>query len=234
MQGIIGMNIKVVSFDLGHTLAFPRYDWMVKITGEAGIETDRRGLEMTEMKLRRWFDELVLTEGVSDELWKKYYTQFFSVLGAPAGEIENLLLAVWHEHSKSVGLWTEPAPGAEEVLSILSDSEIQLACVSNNDGRLPAMIDYLGWSDYFDLLVDSGELGISKPDPGIFEYTLKQLDRQAAELIHIGDYYSVDVIGARRAGATGILYDPLGGYGSLDCTVISDLKEVCDLLESNQ
>lgn len=228
------MNFKVVSFDLGHTLAFPRYDSMVKIAGEAGIETNRRGLEIVEMKLRQWFDELVMSEGVSDELWKKYYIKFFSELGAPAEEIDSLLLAVWTEHAENVGLWTEPAPGAEEVLSILSDSEVQLACVSNNDGRLPAMIDYLGWSDYFDLLVDSGELGISKPDPGIFEYTLKQLDRKAAELIHIGDYYSVDVIGARRAGATGILYDPLGGYGSLDCTVISDLKEVCDLLESNQ
>ncbi len=228
------MSIKAVSFDLGHTLAFPRYDSMVKIAGEAGIETDRCGLEMIEMKLRRWFDELVLAEGVSDELWKRYYAKFFSELGAPAGEIENLLLAVWREHSESVGLWTEPAPGANEVLSVLSASEMQVACVSNNDGRLPAMIDYLGWSDYFDLLVDSGELGISKPDPGIFEYTLNKLDRKAAELIHIGDYYSVDVIGARRAGATGVLYDPLGGYGSLDCTVISDLKEVCGLLESNQ
>jgi putative hydrolase of the HAD superfamily len=228
------MEIRAVSFDLGHTLAFPRYSWSQNILADVGIDVSRGDLEETESKLRPWFDDLVLAEGVSDELWQRYYIRFFAEMGAPAEAIDGLLRAVYHKHAEGVGLWTEPAPGAGEVLETLSGSDLQVVCVSNNDGRLPAMVEYLGWSDYFDLLVDSGAIGFSKPDPRIFLYALEQLGRKPAELIHVGDYYSVDVVGARRAGAVGVLYDPLGSYGSVDCTVIAELNEIFDLVNGNQ
>ena len=227
------MNIRAVSFDLGHTLAFPRYSWTQELLSDLGIDVSRGDLEETESKLRSWFDDLVLQRGVSDELWERYYARFFSEIGAPAGAIESLLLAIWTEHADGVGLWTEPAPGSEEVLKTLSASYLQVACVSNNDGRLLSMLDHMGWSGYFDLLVDSRLVGFSKPDPRIFRYALDQLGREPSELLHVGDYYSVDVIGARNAGSVGVLYDPVGSYGSVDCTVISELTEVFDLVGSN-
>jgi putative hydrolase of the HAD superfamily len=226
------MSIKVISFDLGHTLAFPRYSWLEEKLADAGITVGRGDLEATESKLRSWFDDLVLLEGVSDDLWRRYYTRFFTEIGAPDDAIESLLIAIWEVHSEGVGLWTEPAPGAEEVLKAFSESELELACISNNDGRLNSMVEHLGWSGYFDLLVDSADIGFSKPDPRIFSYALENLGREPSELLHIGDYYSVDVIGARNAGAAGILYDPQGSYGPVDCTVISELGEVPGLVEN--
>lgn len=225
------MDIRAVSFDLGHTLAFPRYSWTQQLLEGIGVGVTRKELEDAESTLRPWFDELVLADGVSDELWQQYYSKFFTTLGVAPEAVDGLLLAVWEEHASGVGLWTEPAPGAEAVLEALHGRGLQLACVSNNDGRLEAMVEHLGWSGYFDLLVDSRTVGFSKPDPRIFHHTLERLGREPGELVHVGDYYSVDVVGARRAGAEGVLYDPLGSYGSLDCRVIAELQQILDLVE---
>lgn len=224
------MGIRAVSFDLGHTLTFPRYDWYSSILKGVGVEVVREDLEKMESSLRQWFDELVLIDGLHDGLWEKYFRKFFMDLGVAEGYVDGILLALYREHSSGAGLWTVPAPGAESVLERLSESSLQVACVSNNDGRLKAMVEHLGWQEHFDLLVDSEIVGFTKPDPRIFEHTLSELSRQSDEVIHVGDYYSIDVIGARRAGIEGILYDPLKSYKSVDCRVISKLEEIVEMV----
>jgi putative hydrolase of the HAD superfamily len=163
-------------------------------------------------------------------LWEQYFRRFFSGLGIREGAIDSLLRKLWVEHMDGVGLWTVPAPDAEETLRRLGEADLRVVCVSNNDGRLDTMVAHQGWTDYFDLMVDSRAIGIAKPDPGIFQYALDHLGFQPEEMVHVGDYYSVDVIGARNAGVEGILYDPQGAYGELDCRVITELSAVVSLV----
>jgi len=227
------MGIRAVSFDLGHTLLFPRYEWYRSIVADAGVEVEQRDLQKREAALRSWFDGMILDEGrkgMDDGLWEQYFRRFFSGLGVENDAIDTLLRRLYRKHLKGVGLWTVPAPGAGETLRELADSGLQVACVSNNDGRLESMVEYQGWTGFFDVMVDSDMIGIAKPDPGIFEYALNHLGREPEEMIHVGDYYSVDVVGARNAGVEGILYDPLGAYGSLDCRVITELNEIVQLV----
>ncbi|MFC1545144.1 HAD family hydrolase [Gemmatimonadota bacterium] len=227
------MGIRVVSFDLGHTLLFPRYDWYQSIVADAGAEVAEGDLQKREAALRSWFDGMILDEGrkgMDDTLWEQYFRRFFSGLGVREDALGALLERLYREHLEGVGLWTVPAPGAEETLKALVDAGIKVACVSNNDGRLESMIEYQGWTGYFDVMVDSKDIRIAKPDPGIFRFALDQLDLEANEMMHVGDYYSVDVIGARNAGVEGILYDPIGAYGPLDCRVITELGEVVELV----
>ncbi len=225
------MGIRAVSFDLGHTLLFPRYGFYLDILEKTGICVERADLEHKEADLRQWFDDHVLTEGLDDGLWERYFREFFAGLGAREGDMIPLLLELHREHTKGLGLWTEPAPGAVEVLEHFSASDHKLACVSNNDGRLEAMVEGQGWSGYFDLLVDSRSVGCSKPDPEIFHHALEKLGLEPHEMIHVGDYYSVDVVGPRRAGVTGVLFDPMGAYRAPDCTVIKDLEEIVDIVD---
>ena len=104
--------------------------------------------------------------------------------------------------------------------------------ISNNDGRMSRMVEHQGWQEYFDHLVDSEEVASTKPDPGIFRHALCELELEPDEIVHIGDYYSADVVGARRAGIEGILYDPLEAYAEqeVDCRVITTLLESVELL----
>ena len=47
----------------------------------------------------------------------------------------------------------------------------------------------------------------AKPDPHIFNYTLAAVGVSAEEVVHVGDTYEADIIGARNAGIRPILID---------------------------
>jgi putative hydrolase of the HAD superfamily len=53
---------------------------------------------------------------------------------------------------------------------------------------------------YFTHIVISGAFGSGKPDPSIFQFTLKQGNIQADEALMVGDNLKTDILGATRAG----------------------------------
>lgn len=64
----------------------------------------------------------------------------------------------------------------------------------------------IGLLDYFELqhVAISGDLGIRKPNPGIFEHALKSLQVAPQETAMIGDSLSADILGAQPLGITAI------------------------------
>ena len=44
------------------------------------------------------------------------------------------------------------------------------------------------------------------------------------EAVHVGDLYSVDVLGARAAGCQAILIDPVGAWVGVDCPTATDIQ----------
>ena len=46
----------------------------------------------------------------------------------------------------------------------------------------------------------SGELGVGKPDPRIFDRALAMLDVPPRQAVHVGDSLEADVAGARASG----------------------------------
>jgi putative hydrolase of the HAD superfamily len=63
-------------------------------------------------------------------------------------------------------------------------------------GKLAAV----GLTAAFDPTVVSSEVGVKKPDPGIFEHALVQAGAEPADAWHVGDNPWVDVVGAAAAG----------------------------------
>jgi putative hydrolase of the HAD superfamily len=63
---------------------------------------------------------------------------------------------------------------------------------------------------FFDVVVVSGELGLRKPHPRIFEEALKKLDVKAAEAVFVGDSLKADIDGARNMGLKTILVENAG------------------------
>lgn len=58
---------------------------------------------------------------------------------------------------------------------------------------------------YFDTVVISGEVGVSKPEPAIYELTAERLGVEPAEAVFIDDL-AVNCDGAREAGMQTIVY----------------------------
>lgn len=64
-----------------------------------------------------------------------------------------------------------------------------------------------GLAGQFDGLFISGEVGISKPEPGIFEHACREFGVEMSDCVHIGNSILSDVDGALAAGMTAVLVE---------------------------
>lgn len=120
--------------------------------------------------------------------------------------------------------------GVPETLRILRESGYFLGLLSNRFEPYDDYLNELGLSGFFHLVVHAGEAGIRKPHPEVFHYLLQKAGFRAEESIYIGDNYFADVVGARRAGMAGILYDREGLFEKPDCPVIQTHSQVLEFL----
>ncbi len=129
--------------------------------------------------------------------------------GVPAGEVAALLDALWVEHVR-LNLWSLVPPGFGEAVDAARARGVKVAIVSNSEGMLEPLFAALGVAPHIDLLLDSGKLGVEKPDPRIFQLALDAFDVRPEEALHLGDSIATDVLGARAAGVRVALVDPFG------------------------
>jgi HAD superfamily hydrolase (TIGR01509 family) len=80
---------------------------------------------------------------------------------------------------------------------------IRTAVISNSWGG--TSYDVADWRSLFDAIVISGEVGLHKPGPEIFELTLREIGLPAAECVFIDDLRE-NIAGAEAVGITGILH----------------------------
>jgi putative hydrolase of the HAD superfamily len=85
-------------------------------------------------------------------------------------------------------------------LEALQARGLRLAVISNWDERLRPLLGRLGLEAFFETIVVSCEVGAVKPSPAIFRAALRELDLEAAEVLHVGDSQIADVEGARATG----------------------------------
>ncbi|MDP6779267.1 MAG: HAD family hydrolase [Candidatus Latescibacteria bacterium] len=97
----------------------------------------------------------------------------------------------------------QPMPGLYEVLEALRDREMRMGIVTNGPVAMQnGKIDRLDIRIYFGTIVVSEAVGISKPDPGIFEVALADLGLPACEVCFVGDSPTNDIQGAEASGLT--------------------------------
>ncbi len=108
-----------------------------------------------------------------------------------------------------------------------------LGVVSNADGVMATRLRELeilqvgpGPGVEVGCVIDSGAVGVMKPDPRIFELALTALGVDAADSWYIGDMPAFDVVGARRAGLRPFVLDPLGIHRDADYDSVASLTEL--------
>ncbi|MEM4311654.1 MAG: HAD family hydrolase [Nitrososphaerales archaeon] len=98
---------------------------------------------------------------------------------------------------------------AREVLGYFKEKGYKLGLISNVNRYGLAyrkLLTELKLINYFDSLIFSSDVGSAKPDRLIFDYSLKELKVNDYEVIHIGDSYEHDILGALNSGIKAILY----------------------------
>ena len=109
------------------------------------------------------------------------------------------------------GLWQHPIPGALEIVAAAKEAGYRVAVVSNADGHVARDLEAAGFGELFETIIDSTVVGVSKPDPAIFDPALDALGVEASEAWYVGDSALFDLQGSRNAGlAEFVLVDPFG------------------------
>lgn len=118
-------------------------------------------------------------------------------------------------------------------LRSLRAAGLRIAAVTNAAGAHQRdKLGVVGLEDEFDALVISGEVGVAKPEPGIFHAACAALRVRPAQAIHVGDRLDLDARGACGAGMHGVWLDRSGRGVTrrADVSVISALSELPALI----
>ncbi|MDP3773327.1 MAG: HAD family hydrolase, partial [Gemmatimonadales bacterium] len=192
---------------------------------EGFVEAEYAGRAAVEASMAR-------NESSSDfSRWTIHFSAMLGALGLSEDEFTLAAPDIIAEHKRN-NLWSNPLPGTAEALASLNRLGLVVGCVSNADGTVDRLLERVGLLAHLKFVVDSGKVGIEKPDARIFEIALALAGVPAGEAVYVGDIYPVDVVGARRAGLTPVLLDPLDRYGGRDCRTARDVPSYCRELVS--
>lgn len=221
------MTPKAVLFDAGNTLVFLDYARLAKAIGDAlGMPLTEVGLKRHGGAAARAMEQASMTDR---ERGTVFLLTLFELAGVPPDRTEDLKTALLEMHSR-MHLWGATEPGTVEALERLRTAGVRLAVISNSDGRAAAALEAGGLLEQFEFVIDSGEVGVEKPDPRIFRIALERMGVSAAEALYVGDLYEVDVVGARAAGLDVVLLDPSGEHAGRDVRTVRSVVELADEL----
>jgi putative hydrolase of the HAD superfamily len=139
-------------------------------------------------------------------------------------------LAEIREYHARENLWEEVPGDVSASLRRFQDAGLSVVVVSNSNGRLRDLLRRLDLFGYFSLIVDSFEEGVEKPDPRLFDIALDRARARRETTLHVGDFYEIDVVGARSAGLRAALLDVAGLYPTHDCPRFASLTALADAL----
>lgn len=109
-----------------------------------------------------------------------------------------------------------------------------MGIISNGDSRQQRQkLDQLHIRELFDPVIISSDLGISKPDPRIFQEACRQAGKRPQECIYVGDNFKVDIVGSRNAGLEGIWLNRTGekrNEEEADLSIIRSLAELPNII----
>lgn len=121
-------------------------------------------------------------------------------------------------------------PEAQSLLADLKERGFTLGAISDWEDTLPDVLTELGLLPYFDALAISAVVGVTKPNPVIFEDALGQVGFASEECLHIGDWYELDAAGAMGTGMHALLFDWAGRAPAAACPRVTTWEQMAAYL----
>ena len=222
---------RAIIFDAGNTLLRIDYAAIAAHLARRGRAVAPEEVEDAELRARVRLDGDLAAGASSEalgtgELYLRYVLLHLDI----SAEDEVQAISRWRRaYNPPAGLWGQAFPGAADALRRVKAAGLVAGVVSNSNGSVRSILQQTGLARDLDFVIDSAIVGVEKPDPRIFALALEHAKVPADAARYIGDFYSVDVLGARRAGLGAVLLDPKGYWGPRDCAVARDLHEAVNL-----
>jgi putative hydrolase of the HAD superfamily len=227
--------IRAILFDAGNTLIRMDLAAIARELALHGVTVTPEALQRAEWATRVRIDtELFAPETAvsteSRDTSDRYVRYLLEGVGATDPALHATMAAWRRAYNAPVGLWTVAEPEAAAALALAREAGLVTGVVSNSNGTIRRILHSLDLARRLDFILDSREEGVEKPDPRFFQIALSRAGVAAHEAAYIGDLYSVDVVGARRAGIRAVLMDPGGCWGARDCPAAPTVLDAVRLL----
>jgi HAD superfamily hydrolase (TIGR01509 family) len=219
--------IQTVFLDAGGVLVNPNWSRVSEALAGHGVDVAAEVLAAAEPRAKKRLDTGDIIRATNDQ--QRGWTYFNLVLteaGVPLSAATAAALAELHTYHQTHNLWESIPDEVRPSLAALRASGLRLVVLSNANGTLHRAFDRLGLTGAFDVIFDSHDEGVEKPDPRFFHLALERSGADATTTMHVGDLYHVDVAGARAAGLTPALLDVGDLYPECDCLRVRSLTEL--------
>ncbi|HZE57984.1 MAG TPA: HAD family hydrolase [Chthoniobacterales bacterium] len=186
--------IRAILFDMGGTLDGDGLHWQDRFTAlyrDFGVAVSRETFDAAETRANQ--DREI---GSSDfrQMIEFYVKWQLAHLGLTNAELEENLVRGFIAPARKA------AAANVELLAELAGRGFRLGVVSNGCGNVDKLCDDFGYAPFLSVIVDSRRVGLSKPDPAIFQYAAEKLGRDPGEIMMVGDSFDRDVRPARQIG----------------------------------
>jgi putative hydrolase of the HAD superfamily len=229
---------KAVLLDVGGVFFVPAHDRILGAFDRAGCAPDAAILDRAHYAGAHTFPARNDDREWADR-WQVYLDEFIATCGIAEDLREDV-----HAHLDSefadAALWVRELPGCRDGLRDLSATGVRLGIVSNADGLIGQRLAAAelvqvgpGIGVDVDCVIDSGAVGVAKPDPRIFELALDAMSIEAQDTWYVGDMPGIDVVGARAAGLFPIVMDPYEFHLDADYARVASLSELASVIEKS-
>ncbi|KAF7361811.1 putative hydrolase C7D4.05 [Mycena venus] len=250
------MKIRLVSFDLLHTLITPRYPIHVQYArvfepylGPLNPDDVQHSFRIVLSALKQLRDEKPFYDKDASSWWSEVIRRTALGAGAEPKVLENSLSLITPRLIKAFSS-KEGYKAFDDSLPTLRalhhDLDVKTAAVSNGDSRILSVLKDLDFPAYLNPIILSEAEGVEKPSPKIFDLVLQRVnvDRETpitpAEWVHVGDDLMCDYFGAHNAGLHALLLDRPGAENQRDAgvevdpaDVVNDMNEVLEWYNDN-
>jgi len=229
---------KAVLLDVGGVFLLPSHDHIRSALAQVGhVVIEGEAIDRAHYEAVRVFPMDLEGDEFMGPMWTDYLHSYATSLQVPE---EALPEAIEHLRNEYVTgwLWSHLIPGSVDGLARLVGTGVTVGVVSNSDGTIEERLRDMevlqvgpGPGIEVACVVDSGAVGVEKPNPAIFQPALETLDLDPADVWYVGDTPAFDVVGARRAGMSPLLVDPFGVNADFGVPTVASLEGVASLLD---
>jgi len=222
---------RTVFLDAGGVIVTPNFPRLADALARRGISVSAAALAGIEPYVKQELDHGPTIQATDDRgRGYVYFDRILELAGIPSSPATEEAIEELVSFNDREGAFDVVTPGAVDALNRLRRAACRLVVVSNSNGRVRRILRRTGIEPHVDIVLDSYEEGIEKPDPRIFEIALERSQADRSATIHCGDIYHIDIVGARAAGLPAVLLDAAGLYGEADCPRVQSLPEFADQL----
>jgi len=221
------MRLETLFLDAGGVLMNPNFARVSDALARRGVQVAAERLVAAEAHAKRALDvERTILATKDEDRGLLYFHEVLARAGVARSAATDDALAELGDYQRTHNLWERVPAEVPGALAALRALGLRLVVVSNANGTLEAHVARLGLTSLVDTILDSAVEGVEKPDPRLFRIALDRSGASPDTTVHVGDFYQVDVVGARAAGLRAVLVDVAGLYDGVDCPRVASLTEL--------